>query len=70
MARDSDGRTGVSVNAETMMVLENVRKMMKEQLGITPSYTQAIQYVANYYAKDNVTLSHSVPTQTEGEHDE
>jgi hypothetical protein len=48
-------------------VLENVRKMMKEQLGITPSYTQVIQYVANYYAKDNVTRSHSVPTQTEGE---
>jgi len=70
MARDSDGRMGVSVNAETVKVLDMVRRAMQEQLGITPSYTQAIQYVAYYYMKDNVTLSHNVPTQTEGEQDE
>ena len=70
MARVSDGRLGVSVNPETVKVLDEVRRAMQEQLGITPSYTQAIQFVANYYMKDNVTRSHNVPTQTEGEQHE
>ena len=65
MARVSDGRIGVSVNAETMKVLDEVRRAMKEQLGINASYTQAIQYVANCYMKDNLTASKYVPTQGE-----
>ena len=60
MARISDGRVGVSVNAETMKVLDEVRKAMREQLGINASYTQAIQYIANQYIKDTVTSSHDV----------
>lgn len=73
MARISDGRMGVSVNPETMKVLDNVRTMLREQMGINASYTQAIQYVANYYMlnqrepMDNVTPSHTVATETEGE---
>jgi hypothetical protein len=60
MVRISDGRVGVSVNAETMKVLDEVRKAMREQLGINASYTQAIQYIANQYIKDTVTASHTV----------
>jgi len=60
MARVSDGRMGVSVNAETVDILDVVRTAMKEQLGINASYTQAIQYLANHYMKDNVTPSHNV----------
>jgi hypothetical protein len=65
MARISDGRMGVSVNPETIKVLDEVRTLLREQMGINASYTQAIQYVANQYIKDNVTASHSVPTQGE-----
>ena len=71
MARVSDGRMGVSVNPETVLVLDKVRLMMRDTMGINASYTQAIQYVANYYITDqvkptdNVTASHSVPTQGE-----
>ena len=65
MARISDGRMGVSVNPETIKVLDEVRTMLREQMGINASYTQAIQYVANQYIKDNVTASHCVPTQGE-----
>lgn len=73
MARISDGRMGVSVNPETMKVLDSVRTMLREQMGINASYTQAIQYVANYYTlnqrepMDNLTDSKNVPTETEGE---
>lgn len=71
MARVSDGRMGVSVNPETVIVLDKVRIMMRDTMGINPSYTQAIQYVANYYMTnqreplDTVTSSHVVPTQGE-----
>lgn len=66
MARISDGRMGVSVNPETVKILDAVRTAMREQLGINASYTQAIQYVANQYMinqrepMDNVTPSHTV----------
>lgn len=61
MARLSDGRIGVSVNAETVKVLDKVMEMMRRELGVSPSYTQAIQYVAHQYTLnqrepiDNVT---------------
>jgi len=61
MARISDGRIGVSVNAETMKVLDEVRTAMREQLGINASYTQAIQYVANHYIKDSLSPRENVP---------
>lgn len=67
MARVSDGRIGVSVNAETMKVLDDVRKALREQLGINASYTQAIQYVANYYIKDNLSPRETVAIETKGE---
>jgi hypothetical protein len=43
MARTSDGRVGVSVNAGTVKVLDVVRKHMVETMGVNASYTQAIQ---------------------------
>lgn len=49
MARVSDGRLGVSVNVETVKVLDEVRNKLLKELGISASYTQAIQYLANYY---------------------
>jgi hypothetical protein len=70
MARTSDGRVGVSVNAGTVRVLDEVRKHMAETMGIKASYTQAIQYVAHEYfiqlynkgllTKDNLTDSQTV----------
>lgn len=70
MARTSDGRIGVSVNAGTVKVLDLVVKQMKEDMGINASYTQAIQYVAHEYIirrlnQDNLTDSKIVPTQGE-----
>ena len=73
MARAKDGRIGVSVNQVTIRTLDLVRQYMLEEMGINASYTQAIQYMAHEYfirmqgTKDNVTDSHSVPTETEGE---
>ena len=61
MARVSDGRMGVSVNPETVLVLDKVRTALKEQLGISASYTQAIQFLANQYLQDNLTVSKNVP---------
>jgi hypothetical protein len=63
MARLSDGRIGVSVNAETITVLDAVRDSLKARLGISASYTQAIQYLGDYYLKnqDNLTASKIVP---------
>jgi len=49
MARASDGRLGVSVNAETVSILDEVRAKLFNELGIHASYTQAIQYLANFY---------------------
>lgn len=49
MARISDGRIGVSVNAGTIKVLDLVRNHMLETMGLRVSYTQAIQYLANEY---------------------
>ena len=49
MARISDGRIGVSVNAETIVVLDKVKDNLRVLMGISPSYTQAIQFLANYY---------------------
>jgi hypothetical protein len=49
MARISDGRIGVSVNAETIVVLDKVKDNLRGLMGISPSYTQAIQFLANYY---------------------
>lgn len=66
MARTSDGRVGVSVNAGTVRVLDEVRKHMAETMGIKASYTQAIQYVAHQYIinqrepLDNLTDSQTV----------
>lgn len=65
MARTSDGRVGVSVNAGTVRVLDIVIQQMQEEMGIKASYTQAIQYVAHEYIirrlnQDNVTASHDV----------
>lgn len=62
MARTSDGRVGVSVNAGTVRVLDEVRKHMAETMGINASYTQAIQYVAHQYIinQDNLTASKTV----------
>lgn len=65
MARTSDGRVGVSVNAGTVRVLDEVRKQMAETMGIKASYTQAIQYVAHEYIirrlnQDNLTSSQTV----------
>jgi hypothetical protein len=65
MARTSDGRVGVSVNAGTVKVLDEVRKQMAETMGIKASYTQAIQYVAHEYIirrlnQDNLTSSQTV----------
>jgi hypothetical protein len=65
MARTSDGRVGVSVNAGTVRVLDLVIKQMHEEMGITASYTQAIQYVAHEYIirrlnQDNLTSSQTV----------
>ena len=70
MARASDGRIGVSVNAETVKVLDNVKVHLQNKLGINASYTQAIQYLAMQYAinminKDTITSSYDVPTQGE-----
>lgn len=60
MARASDGRLGVSVNADTVAVLDAVIKLMQKDMGITVSYTQAIQFIAHEYIRnvinsDNVT---------------
>jgi hypothetical protein len=65
MARTSDGRVGVSVNAGTVKVLDIVIQQMHEEMGITASYTQAIQYVAHEYIirrlnQDNLTSSQTV----------
>jgi hypothetical protein len=65
MARTKDGRVGVSVNAGTVKVLDEVRKQMAETMGIKASYTQAIQYVAHEYIirrlnQDNLTSSQTV----------
>lgn len=66
MARTSDGRVGVSVNAGTVKVLDVVIQQMHEEMGITASYTQAIQYVAHQYIinqrepLDNLTSSQTV----------
>lgn len=66
MARISDGRIGVSVNAETIVVLDKVKESVRALMGVSPSYTQAIQFLANYYMtnqrepQDNVTASHDV----------
>jgi hypothetical protein len=49
MARISDGRIGVSVNAETVVVLDLVKENIKKAMGVDVSYTQAIQYTAMYY---------------------
>lgn len=62
MARTSDGRVGVSVNAGTVRVLDIVVQQMQEEMGIKASYTQAIQYVAHEYIirrlnQDNLTDS-------------
>ena len=37
MARASDGRIGVSVNAETVKVLDNVKVHLQNKLGINAS---------------------------------
>ena len=63
MARASDGRIGVSVNAETIKVLDEVKEHLRA-MGINASYTQAIQFLAAQY-KDNLTASKTVPTQGE-----
>ena len=65
MARTKDGRVGVSVNAGTIKVLDVVIQQMHEEMGITASYTQAIQYVAHEYIirrlnQDNLTSSQPV----------
>jgi hypothetical protein len=65
MARTKDGRVGVSVNAGTIKVLDVVIQQMHEEMGITASYTQAIQYVAHEYIirrlnQDNLTSSQTV----------
>lgn len=63
MARAKDGRMGVSVNAETVDILDKVKKLIWLQMGISASYTQAIQVVAKHYLnnqQDIVTSSHNV----------
>lgn len=62
MARASDGRVGVSVNAGTVKVLDVVIQHMRASLGINASYTQAIQYLAHEYIinQDNLTSSQTV----------
>lgn len=62
MARASDGRVGVSVNAGTVKVLDVVIQHMRSSLGINASYTQAIQYLAHEYIinQDNLTSSQTV----------
>ena len=71
MARASDGRIGVSVNAETVEVLDKVREHLGITMGMFVSYTQAIQYLAAFYKAnqrepmDTVTSSYDVPTQGE-----
>jgi len=66
MARISDGRIGVSVNAETIVVLDKVKESVRALMGVSPSYTQAIQFLANYYLtnqrepQDNLTSSQTV----------
>ena len=73
MARAKDGRIGLSINAETIQVLDKVIEMLRVNLGMNASYTQAVQFVAHQYMinqrepMDNVTDSHSVPTETEVE---
>lgn len=73
MARAKDGRIGLSINAETIQTLDKVIEMLRVNLGMNASYTQAVQFVAHQYMinqrepMDNVTDSHSVPTETEGE---
>ncbi len=49
MARTNDGRLGVSVNTDTVKVLDEVRAKLLRELGIHASYTQAIQFLSNFY---------------------
>lgn len=74
MARAKDGRIGLSINAETIAVLDKVIDMLRTNMGVNASYTQAVQFVAHQYMinnqrevlfDDNVTDSHSVPNETE-----
>lgn len=73
MARAKDGRIGLSINAETIAVLDKVIDMLRTNMGVNASYTQAVQFVAHQYMinqrevlfDDNVTGSHSVPNETE-----
>ena len=60
MARTSDGRVGVSVNAGTVRVLDIVVQQMQEEMGIKASYTQAIQYLAHEYIVRNQTILDNV----------
>jgi hypothetical protein len=60
MARTSDGRVGVSVNAGTVKVLDVVIQHMRASLGINASYTQAIQYLAHEYIVRNETILDNV----------
>jgi hypothetical protein len=57
MARTSDGRIGVSVNVETVAILDKVRELMLKELGVHATYTQAVQYLAHQFLtkQDNVT---------------
>jgi len=64
MARASDGRVGVSVNAGTIRVLDEVRKQMAETMGIKASYTQAIQYVVHEYFIRNINQDNLTSSQT------
>lgn len=71
MARAKDGRIGLSINAETIAVLDKVIDMLRTNMGVNASYTQAVQFVAHQYMinqrevlfDDNVTDSHSVPNE-------
>lgn len=57
MARTSDGRIGVSVNPETVIILDKVRELMLKELGVHATYTQAVQFLAHQFLtkQDNVT---------------
>jgi hypothetical protein len=65
MARVSDGRIGVSVNVDAIEALDKVKEVLRTKMGISASYTQAIQFVATHYVTtmietDNVATRNNV----------
>lgn len=58
-----DGRVGVSLSSDCVLVLDEVRGKMLKELGFSPSYSQTIQYLCVEAKRQEITTQTDNPVE-------